>query len=189
MNRREDPVIAEKRRAWRKGLCRWCLGTVAPPRRTFCSDPCVREWEVRSNPSVLRRLVFKRDGGVCSGCGADCHTLHRDLTVLSEKSAVEFLKRVGELGLERRVPRRALWSAIATLELAGRCDSVEMRSKRQFAGWEAAIRCLWEADHRVAFEEGGESTLDNAQTLCWRCHATKTAEHAGRRAARRRARP
>lgn len=55
-----------------KGRCRWCGSQVEPPRRTWCSDDCVREWTVRSSGSFVRSYVWKRDQGVCAECGADC---------------------------------------------------------------------------------------------------------------------
>jgi 5-methylcytosine-specific restriction endonuclease McrA len=42
---------------------------VRPPRRTFCSDPCVHEWRLRSDPSYARAEVWKRDRGTCRACG------------------------------------------------------------------------------------------------------------------------
>lgn len=38
-------------------------------RRTFCSDPCVHEWRLRSSVSYLRECVFRRDRGICAICG------------------------------------------------------------------------------------------------------------------------
>jgi 5-methylcytosine-specific restriction enzyme A len=53
-------------------ICRWCRAAItAPRRRTFCSDPCVHEWRVRSSPSYVRDQVWKRDRGVCRRCGFD----------------------------------------------------------------------------------------------------------------------
>lgn len=49
-------------------LCRWCRIEVKPPRLTFCSDSCVHEWKLRSDPRYLRWCVWKRDKGVCQKC-------------------------------------------------------------------------------------------------------------------------
>lgn len=52
-------------------LCRQC-GTEVPPRRqTFCSKPCVHDWQMRTNPGYVRIQVAKRDHGVCALCGKD----------------------------------------------------------------------------------------------------------------------
>jgi len=53
-------------------LCRYC-GEEIPKgrRRTFCSDECVHEHRVRSDPGYARNQVEKRDRGVCALCGLD----------------------------------------------------------------------------------------------------------------------
>lgn len=52
-------------------LCRQCSTEVAPPRRTFCSDSCIHEWKIRTQPVYARKQVFKRDRGVCALCRYD----------------------------------------------------------------------------------------------------------------------
>src|SRR5882757_1469999 len=54
-----------------RGLCRWCTLEVPARRFTFCSDYCVHEWKLRSQPGYLREHIFKRDRGVCAHCAAD----------------------------------------------------------------------------------------------------------------------
>lgn len=175
-----DAIPAEKRAAWHKGLCKWCLQNVSPPRRTFCCDECVSEWKRRTNPAVARDLVERRDGGICSACGMDCMTLKRDLErAASARDVVAFTSRVTELGIERFVEQWSLWNACRTLiEKTGKCSG---------GHWYVHVRTLWEMDHDKALEEGGDNELSNLRTLCWKCHKAKTAEHAARRAARRRA--
>jgi 5-methylcytosine-specific restriction endonuclease McrA len=58
-------------------ICRWCHGPVKPPRRTFCGDPCVHEWRLRSSPSYVRREVKKRDKGICRLCGFNVRAAER----------------------------------------------------------------------------------------------------------------
>src|SRR6202142_2726245 len=43
-------------------LCRWCSLEVPPRRFTFCSDWCVHEGRLRSDPGYLRDRVGKRHG-------------------------------------------------------------------------------------------------------------------------------
>ena len=50
-------------------LCRYCSKETAPPRRTFCSDECIHEWKLRTQPGYLREQIFKRDQGICRICG------------------------------------------------------------------------------------------------------------------------
>jgi 5-methylcytosine-specific restriction enzyme A len=178
-------ISSERLDAYRKGACRWCDGLVAPPRRTFCSDACVHQWKLRSNPQYRRQHVFKRDGGICAACGRDCHVLERDLLRMLYGNPSELDAALGRLGLTRRS--------------YGPLDSrVPMHAKGKIGHkvdpelpiWEPG-HSLWEADHVVAvFDGGGSCDLSNLQTLCFLCHRKKTAELVARRAeARRKVRP
>lgn len=51
-----------------KPRCRWCLGPVKPPRRSWCSDKCVDEAALRRHWSRLAEFVMERDKG-CQLCG------------------------------------------------------------------------------------------------------------------------
>lgn len=51
-----------------RALCRWCQQEVSGRRQSFCSDACVHEWKVRTNPGYAREHVWKRDRGVCALC-------------------------------------------------------------------------------------------------------------------------
>src|SRR5260370_5883845 len=55
-----------------RNLCRWCNLEVPKRRITFCSDWCVEEWRLRTDPGYLREKVLERDKGVCAACGIDC---------------------------------------------------------------------------------------------------------------------
>ena len=46
---------------------RWCGGEVSGRRITFCSEACVHEWKLRTDPGYLRAQVFERDRGVRHG--------------------------------------------------------------------------------------------------------------------------
>lgn len=52
-------------------LCRRCGTEVPKGRKTFCSNECVHEWKLRTDPGYLREMVFRRDDGICQGCGVD----------------------------------------------------------------------------------------------------------------------
>src|ERR1700704_2443083 len=54
-----------------RALCRWCNLEIPALRRTFCSNWCVHEWRLRSDPSYLREQVLERDEGICASCGLD----------------------------------------------------------------------------------------------------------------------
>lgn len=61
------------------GVCRWCGCRVPRPRR-FCDDPqCRIEVRIRAEPRFARKMVGKRDKGVCAICGCDTLKLYRIL--------------------------------------------------------------------------------------------------------------
>jgi 5-methylcytosine-specific restriction enzyme A len=164
-----------------RGECRWCLGPVEPPRRTFCSATCVDEWRLRTDSAFRRQRVFARDAGVCAGCGRDCAALERELLSLLYTDPSALLGRLAKLGmtrrsygeLDRRVPP----------DLLGKLGEVVEPGREV---WEPG-RTLWEADHVVECSDGGGSaSLSNLQTLCLWCHRQKTAENRRRRAEARR---
>lgn len=55
------------------GQCRFCGGMIIvdgqfKPRRHWHLE-CAFQWMVMNSPADARRAVFRRDGGVCAGCG------------------------------------------------------------------------------------------------------------------------
>ena len=54
-----------------RNLCRWCELEVPKGRLTFCSDFCVEEWRLRTDPGFVREKTLARDKGVCAECGVD----------------------------------------------------------------------------------------------------------------------
>lgn len=149
-----------------KRLCRECGTETKPPRRTFCSDPCVSKWKERS-PSYQRDLVFARDNGVCAICRLDCLKLQNDLNDLGRQiltggtGAVAALDRFRAALVQHSIPRH----------------------KHGFH----SVNSLWEMDHIVpVVEGGGNSDLGNLRTLCWKDHAVETAALRKRLAEKRR---
>jgi hypothetical protein len=45
----------------KKAICWWCGVKVPKGRRSFCSDACVHEHKLRSDPGYLREQAFQRD--------------------------------------------------------------------------------------------------------------------------------
>lgn len=137
-----------------RNLCRWCQIEVPKCRRTFCSDGCVHEWKIRTNPGYLRAMVEQRDKAICAGCGIDCEALLRTI-----KQMVNELHRPLLTGQERMQADRNLKAFKAELKLRGFNDGA-----------------LWQADHIVPVVEGGGCCgLENIQTLCNPCHRAATA--------------
>jgi 5-methylcytosine-specific restriction protein A len=110
-----------------RGLCRWCTLEVPARRFTFCSEYCVHEWKLRSQPGYLREHILRRDGGVCAHCGVDTIREHGKLK-RSKGSAREALMR--HWGLKTRI-RKSLWDAdhiLPVTEGGGECDLDNIRT-------------------------------------------------------------
>ncbi len=110
-----------------RALCRWCNLEVPAGRFTFCSDWCVEEWKLRTNPGYLRERVFERDRGVCALCGIDCTAEANHLRRL-RGAARE--RGYGAWGLRPRA-RRSLWDAdhiVPVVEGGGECDLNNIRT-------------------------------------------------------------
>ena len=125
--------------------CRWCSGSVLPPRRTMCSPECVHELKLRCSGKYLRNQVYKRDKGICGECGIDTkETSKQAKNIIDIEERNEFLKSKG-ISLKRK-----LW-------------------KKKHGGG------LWDADHILCVKDGGgQCGLDNIRTLCIECHKKKT---------------
>jgi 5-methylcytosine-specific restriction enzyme A len=106
-----------------RGPCRWCGGEVSGRRVTFCSEACVHEWRLRTDPAYLRAEVFERDQGVCAACGADTEALRRDKRKLDYSARRQFEKEWGR--------RRHLWDAdhiVPVAEGGGECGLANIRT-------------------------------------------------------------
>ena len=110
-----------------RNLCRWCGLEVPRGRRTFCSDWCIDEWRLRTDPGYLREKVLERDGGVCAVCSVDCLQAYRHLRRLRGSAR---LKAWREWGLRPRA-RTSLWDAdhiVPVIEGGGECDLSNIRT-------------------------------------------------------------
>jgi 5-methylcytosine-specific restriction enzyme A len=121
-----DPASLEKGPNGRS-LCRWCNLEVPPGRKTFCSDWCVEEWKLRSNPGFLREKVWERDRGVCAQCATDCTAAFAHLKKLRGAAR---LRAWAEWGV-RPGGRQTLWDAdhiVPVVEGGGECDLSNLRT-------------------------------------------------------------
>lgn len=110
-----------------RALCRWCSLEVLAGRYTFCSEWCVHEWRLRTDPGYLREQVWKRDRGVCASCGIDTTTAYADL---KRSRGAHRLRLLARWGL-RRLNRRSLWDAdhmVPVVEGGGECDLTNLRT-------------------------------------------------------------
>lgn len=110
-----------------RALCRWCNLEVPPRRSTFCSDWCVHEWKIRSDPGYLRERVFERDKGICSACRTDTEAAYRDL---KRARGVHRERLLARWGL-KKIARKSLWDAdhiVPVAEGGGECDITNLRT-------------------------------------------------------------
>ncbi len=110
-------------------LCRWCdFEILAKRRRTFCSDYCVHQWRLRTDPGYLRDQVFARDHGLCAGCGIDAVAAYHALKRARGAARVAGLRLYGMRSI---ASRRSLWDADhirAVAEGGGQCDLDNLRT-------------------------------------------------------------
>ncbi len=110
-----------------RSLCRWCDLEVPPRRFTFCSEFCVHQWRLRTDPGYLREQVFARDQGICALCGVDARTAFFDIKRARGTHKLKLLVRWGLKSLNRK----SLWDAdhiVAVVEGGGECDLQNLRT-------------------------------------------------------------
>lgn len=110
-------------------LCRWCdLEILAKRRRTFCSDFCVHQWRLRSDPGYLRDQVFARDKGRCAVCAADTLAI---FAALKRSRGIARQEGLRMYGMRSITSRRSLWEAdhiVPVAEGGGQCDLDNLRT-------------------------------------------------------------
>ena len=110
-----------------RGLCRWCSLEVPRGRFTFCSEYCVHEWKLRTQPGYLREQVLLRDRGICASCGIDTVAARRQLNVARGARRQQLLEH-WKPGKRRR---KSLWDAdhvVPVAEGGGECDLDNIRT-------------------------------------------------------------
>jgi 5-methylcytosine-specific restriction protein A len=110
-------------------LCRWCeLEILARRRRTFCSDYCVHQWRLRTDPGYLRDQVFARDRGICDLCRADTVAIY---AALKRSRGAARAAGLSLYGMKSITARRSLWDAdhiVPVAEGGGQCDLDNLRT-------------------------------------------------------------
>ena len=157
-------------------LCRWGQRECRTKRRTFCgSSACVEQWTIRTRPGYARRLVWKRDRGVCRACRLDTNVV----------SAALQRRHHGDAEAIERQRFLRCWAAAAGL-LGGRLQRAYDNRSSTVVLIGFSSKALWQADHILPVAEGGGACgLENLQTLCTVCHTRKTSEQRARQLAAR----
>lgn len=162
-------------------LCRLCGTEIPRGRRTFCSERCVHEWRIESDPAYARAEVFKRDHGVCSVCGTDCYT-ERGRAVFGDRWSGRVGLSGGRIGWPTPYAPRGSLSQYQVERSERFQEAVQRLSIPRGRWWSD----WWDMDHAVPIVEGGGLGLDNLRTLCIACHRSETVALAARLAAARR---
>jgi 5-methylcytosine-specific restriction endonuclease McrA len=112
-------------------LCRKCGSEIAKGsgRRTFCSEACVVEWKIRTQPEFAAEQVHARDKGICVTCARDCDALFRKIRVAK---AAHRQRRMAELGLPPYLLRRRRYWEVdhitPVVEGGGSCGLENLRT-------------------------------------------------------------
>ena len=155
----------EDRNAAGEKICVMCGKPLTGRQERWCGGrKCLQAQWIRSGDQTeMRVYLFKKEKGICQGCGMDCEMLRKVIEWVVENRDSEseeeemILYQLVDLGLP--------------IKITGDEDN------RGFV--------TWEADHIVPLAEGGEHHEDNIQTLCITCHKKDTRELAGRLARKR----
>ena len=141
-------------------LCRWCdLEILAKRRRTFCSEFCVHQWRLRSDPGYLRDQVFARDRGRCAVCSADTLAI---FAALKRARGIARDEGLRVYGLRSIKARRSLWDAdhiTPVAEGGGQCDLDNLRTlcllchREQTAQLRLRLRAQREATRTLSLAE------------------------------------
>jgi 5-methylcytosine-specific restriction endonuclease McrA len=110
-----------------RALCRWCSLEVPARRFTFCSDWCVHEWRLRTDPGYLRERVLERDRGICALCSIDARAAFGELRRARGTHRLKLLERWGL----KKLTRKTLWDAdhiLPVVEGGGECDLQNLRT-------------------------------------------------------------
>jgi 5-methylcytosine-specific restriction endonuclease McrA len=94
-------------------------------RFTFCSNWCVEEWKLRTDPGHLRERLLQRDQGVCAACGLDCVAEYNRIKRLRGPARA---KAISAWGLRSR---KSLWDSdhvVPVIEGGGECDLSNIRT-------------------------------------------------------------
>lgn len=136
-------------------LCRWCSKIVIPPKKTFCSKECVHEWKIRSNITYLRKVIVKRDKGICALCKINCLQICRGFKrPLRGETREQWKRRVAATRRKYGIPKHRM----TAYDVDHIVPVVE--------GGGAGIKDL----------------LSNLRILCLKCHKKVTAKLAAKRA-------
>lgn len=175
-------------------LCKWCLSIVLAPRKQWCSDHCVKQFELLKE--CPKKIFFKYEGK-CSVCDKDVVKLQNVLNSIWElyyraEALREKLERSTQLEEEFPTKGSDYWKVKKS---DVNMYQTMMVNLSEFDGvyphWLRKMKTglfrpkrhkAFEIDHVVPICEGGTTTSTNLRLLCTKCHEQTTAELKARRA-------
>lgn len=152
-------------------ICRWCDGLVPPPKKTFCSEHCIHEWKLRTQPEYRRPYILDRTKGVCEICGTNTFELQERLQYLTAQATNDFGQPWHQSGPVWPIGFGAVLHEAASHGVSLAKTFVLLRRKHPY-----------DVDHIVPLVEGGGHGLDNLRLLCIGCHESVTTALHKRRA-------
>lgn len=172
-----------------RALCRQCQTEVPVGRRTFCSQPCIDLWMVRTGSGMVK-FIKKRDKGICALCGLDCEALKKKLRDLGKPPSVpDFKYESGDYSDEFTLTEagKLRWRAHSDAKQeAYKMAREAVREFKEMHGIPQHRSRFWDIDHIVPVIQGGGSIgPEGLRSLCLKCHKRVTAELAAKRAAER----
>lgn len=184
----------------KKGRCRWCGNEVQAPRRTWCSDACVEQYTLLTDPAKFRPYVFERAHGRCQLCNVDLARRQRLIDAWTSRVAPIVWSGVVAPRARLRTIYVPVRQRIGGTRLSFEdthvyvYEPVERRDARQEQA-RRLVRVLaryrikvgspcWEIDHVEPLADGGSHSLANLRLLCCACHRSVTAAQAGARKGR-----
>ena len=168
----QEQKVQSRAVALKDKLCRWCgldVHRLSKKRRTFCSDECVHEFNIRSSASYIRTYIAKRDKYICQICGLDCKGFVRQLWRYVNDHIQELQKSPVYAGHQNyRHAMKALQVEFFDLH---NMEWVNTNGRSTF----------FDIDHITPVSEGGEQCGEkNLRLLCLSCHRKETAKLRGR---------
>jgi 5-methylcytosine-specific restriction endonuclease McrA len=109
-------------------------------------------------PAALDRAIWERDRGVCKKCGIDLDAVRALLDGYYAAALVETHHDANRAMAITRCYAQAMYP--------GNADAYPHR--------------LWQRNHVISVAEGGETVLENMETLCTICHKGETKKLAKR---------
>jgi len=156
------------KRAKEAKLCRWCgldVHRLSAKRRTFCSDECVHEFNIRSSASYIRIYIAKRDKYICQICGLDC------------KGFVSRLRRYVREHIQE-LQQQPIYAGYQNYRHAQRALEMEFFDLRNMEWVNTHGRStFYDIDHIIPVSENkNQCGEENLRTLCLGCHRKETAK-------------